>query len=279
MRRYAAGFVLLAVLAAALPHAQETDRAKVFYSMANSLGMLRTVRELDSVMTVEVWGHGTVRDVTGTGAIGPETQVKTLYAQLAYDFPGMRLDIVRAAGPRTIEVVSGTYAWNENDKLGGGLEPGYGSATPAMDQVAVRLLRIWMTPFGAVKAARAAGDQAKITVENGRTVVTFPLVEAPPEQTVYMVVSELKGTPMKVTLDARYRPAQVEVRFRGRTFVNTYSNYGDLNESDYKADIFVPANMVATIDGQTVLDLTIDKTNTYNPYVIMPVPPAVQKSR
>jgi hypothetical protein len=109
--------------------------------------------------------------------------------------------------------------------------------------------------------------------------VTFPLVEAPPEQTVYMVVSELKGTPMKVTLDARYRPAQVEVRFRGRTFVNTYSNYGDLNESDYKADIFVPANMVATIDGQTVLDLTIDKTNTYNPYVIMPVPPAVQKSR
>jgi hypothetical protein len=136
-----------------------------------------------------------------------------------------------------------------------------------------------MTPFGAVKAARAAGDQAKITVENGRTVVTFPLVEAPPEQTVYMVVSELKGTPMKVTLDARYRPAQVEVRFRGRTFVNTYSNYGDLNESDYKADIFVPANMVATIDGQTVLDLTIDKTNTYNPYVIMPVPPAVQKSR
>jgi len=40
----------------------------------------------------------------------------------------------------------------------------------------------------------------------------------------------------------------------------------------------MPRRAVTTIDGQTVLDLTIDKTNTYNPYVIMPVPPAVQKA-
>jgi hypothetical protein len=39
----------------------------------------------------------------------------------------------------------------------------------------------------------------------------------------------------------------------------------------------MPRRVVQTVDGQTVLDLTIDKTNTYNPYVIMPVPPAVQK--
>ena len=270
---------MIVTLAAAVPQAQETDRARVFYNMANSLGMLRTVREVDSVMTVEVWGRGTIRDVAANGALGPETQVKSLYAQFAYDFPGMRVEVVRTSGQRTIEVVSGTYAWNEIDKLGGGLEPGYGSATPAMDQVAVRLLRMWMTPFGAVKAARAAGDQAKVTVEGGRTVVTFPLVEGKPEQTVYMVVGELKGTPMKMTLDDRYRPAQVEVTFRGRKYVNTYSNYGDLNEADLKADIFVPAHVVATVDGQTALDLTIDKTNTYNPYVIMPVPPAVLKTR
>jgi hypothetical protein len=31
------------------------------------------------------------------------------------------------------------------------------------------------------------------------------------------------------------------------------------------------------VDGQTVLDLTIEKTNTYNPYAIMPVP-NVQKA-
>jgi hypothetical protein len=277
MRRYAGLFVVV-TLAAVVPAAQETDRARVFYNMANSLGMLRTVQELDSVMTLEVWGRGTVRDVAANGTLGPEVPIKSLYAQFAYDFPGMRVEIVRAGGQRTIEVVSGTHAWNEIDKLGGGLEPGYGSATPAMDQVTMRLLRMWMTPFGAVKAARAAGDQAKITIEGGRTVVSFPLVDAKPEPTVYMVVGELTGTPMKVTLDDRYRPARVEVTFRGRKYLNTYSNYGDLNESDLKADIFVPANVVATVDGQTVLDLTIDKTNTYNPYVIMPVPPVVQQA-
>jgi hypothetical protein len=40
----------------------------------------------------------------------------------------------------------------------------------------------------------------------------------------------------------------------------------------------MPNKMVRTVDGQAVLDVTIDKTNTYNPYVIMPVPPAVQKA-
>ena len=277
MRKYGAALALsMAVMTAA--HAQETDRARVFYNMANSLGMLRTVREVDSVMTVEVWGRGTVRDAAANGTIGPEVPIKSLYAQIAYDFPGMRVEIVRATGQRTVEVISGTHAWNEIDKLGGGLEPGYGSATPAMDQVTTRLLRMWMTPFGAVKAARAAGDQAKVTVEGGRTAVTFPLADGKPEQTVYMIVSELRGTPMKVTLDDRYRPAKVEVTFRGHTYVNTYSSYGDLNDGDLKADIFVPAKVVATVDGQTVLDLTIDRTNTYNPYVIMPVPPAVQNA-
>jgi hypothetical protein len=269
---------LIVLLAAPVAPAQETDRSKVFYNMANSLGMLRTVQELDSVMTLEVWGRGMIRDIAANGAVGPEAQVKSLYAQFAYDFPGMRVDIVRDSGQRTIEVVSATYAWNEIDKLGGGLDPGYGSATPAMDQVTTRLLRMWMTPFGVVKAARAAGDQAKITIEGGRTVVTFPLVEGKPEPTVYMVVGELEGTPVRLTLDPLYRPAQVDVTFRGRKYVNTYSDYGDLNEADLKADIFVPARVVATVDGQTVLDLAIDKTNTYNPYVIMPVPPAVQKA-
>jgi hypothetical protein len=276
MPRYAAILVVgLAVTAPGLGARQETDLKKVTYSMANSLGMLRTVNELDSVMTFEAWGRGTMREVGPK--IGPEVQLKSYYAQFAYDFPGMRVETIRSTGEREIQVVSGTFAWNEIDKLGGGLEPGYGSAVPAMDSVTERLLRLWTTPFGVVKAARAAGAQAKITVENGRTVVTFPLVNGKPEQTVNMIVGELNGTPVKLTLDATYRPARVELTFRGRNYVVTYSNYGDLNESDYKADIFVPARVVRTVDGQTVLDLTIDKTNTYNPYVIMPVPPAVQK--
>jgi hypothetical protein len=280
MRQYAAACAIVGLMLAGAPQAsaQETDRAKVFYNMANSLGMLRTVNEVDSFMTVEIWGHGTMRELTATGA-GPEIPIKSYYSQIAYDFPGMRVETVRGDGRRDIAVVSGTFAWNEMDKLGGGLEPGFGSATPAMDQVAERLLRLWMTPAGAVKAARAAGEAAKITVENGRTVVTFPLSNGKPAETTNMVAGPLNGTPMKITLDGNYRPAQVEVTYNGRKYVNTYSGYADLNESDYKADIFMPNKAVRTVNGQTILDLTIDKTNTYNPYVIMPVPPAVQKAK
>lgn len=278
MRMYVAVIgVMLAVAAPTLQAQQAPDLKKVLYSMANSLGMLRTVNELDSVMTVEAWGRGTMREV-GPKGIGPEVQIKSYYAQFAYDFPGMRVEIVRADGQRQIQVVSGTHAWNETDKLGGGLEPGWGSAMPAMDAVTDRLLRLWTTPFGVVKAAAAAGEQTKVGVENGATVVSFPLVNGKPEQTSYLVVGELAGTPVKVTLDANSRPARVELRFRDRLYVTTFSNYGDLNEADYRADIFVPARVVRMVDGQTVLDLTIEKTNTYNPYVIMPVPANVQKA-
>ena len=271
------GIIMLVALVLAPLHAQETDRQKVFYNMANSLGMLRGVNEVDTLMTLQAWGHGTMREVTATG-VGPEMPLKSYYSESAYEFPGMRVDTVRGDGRRDIQVVSGLFAWNEIDTHGAGLTAESGKAVPAMETVTERLLRLWMTPAGVVKAARAAGDQAKITVENGRTVVTFPLVNGKPENTTHLVAGELAGTPVKLTLDAMYRPARVEVTFRGRKHVSTYSNYSDLNDADYKADIFVAARVVRTIDGQTVMDLTIDRTNTYNPYVIMPVPPAVQKA-
>lgn len=280
MRTYVAAIGLAAALAVPTLHAQQvTDLKKVLYNMANSLGMLRGLQEEDSLMTVEFWGSGTMREV-GPKTVGPPVQLKSYYAQIAYDFPGMRVDMTRASGTpqREIQVVSGTFAWNEIDKIGGGLVPGWGSAVPAMDTVPDRLLRLWTTPLGVVKAAAAAGEKTKVTVENGAVVAAFPLVNSKPEQTVNMVVGELNGTPVKVTLDASYRPARVEVRYRDRVFVTTYSNYGDLNEKDYKADIFLPARTVQTVDGQTVLDLTIEKSNTYNPYVIMPVPETLEKA-
>ena len=94
----------------------------------------------------------------------------------------------------------------------------------------------------------------RITVENGRTVVTFPLTNAKqPAETTNMVAGPLNGSPMKITLDANYRPAQVEVTYNGRKYVNTYSGYADLNEADYKADIFMPNKAVRTVNGQTIL--------------------------
>jgi hypothetical protein len=277
-RTYAGVVGLVAALVVPTLHAQQvTDPKRVVYNMANSLGMLRTVQELDSLMTVEFWGSGTMREV-GAKDVGPVVQIKNYHAQIAYDFPGMRVEITRASGTpaHEIQVVSGTFAWNEIGKIGGGLAPEWGSAVPAMDTVTDRLLRLWTTPFGVAKAAAAAGDQITVTSENGAVVVTFPLVNSQPGQTVNMVVGELRGSPVKVTLDPDSRPARVEVRHRNRVMTMTYSNYGDLNESDYKADIFLPARVVQTVDGHTVLDLTIEKSNTYNPYVIMPVPEPVR---
>jgi hypothetical protein len=238
--------------------------------------MLRTLQELDSVMTVEYWGTGTMREVGAT--VGPAVQLKSYHVQIAYDFPGMRVDTTRTTGQREIQSVSGTFAWNEVDKIGGGLDASWATATPAMGAVSDRLLRLWTTPFGVVKGAVAAGAATKVTVEGGATVVTFPLTNGMPQPAVYVVVGDLNGTPVKVTLDRDHRPAKVEVQYKGKNYVTTYSNYGDLNEKDYQADIYLPAHIVQTVDGQNVLDLTIQKSNTYNPYVIMPVPENVQKA-
>jgi hypothetical protein len=263
-RRTCAAWAIAIAIAAGPAHAQAPALKDVLYKMGNGLGVLRGVQELDSLMTVEYWG-------TAPG-------IKSYYAAVAYDFPGMRVDITRAAGasPREIQVVSGTFAWNEVDKIGGGLAPGFGSAVPAMAAVSERLLQMWTTPFGVYKAAVAAGAGAKVGLEGQNVVLTFPFTEGPPRDTSNLVVGELKGIPVKVTLDASSRPARVEVRFRDRLLVTTYSSYGDLNEQDYKADVFFPARIVQAVDGKTVLDLTIQKTNTYNPYVIMPVPENVR---
>ena len=270
--------VAIAVSLVAAPQAQQPSLKDVLYKMGNGLGVLRGFQEEDSLMTVEYWGTGTMREL-GPKTVGAPVDVKSYHAAVAYDFPGMRVMITRAGSAQPeIQVVSGTFAWNEMDKVGGGLVPGHGSATPVMDVVADRLLRLWTTPFGVYKAAVAAGDKTKVSMEGGKVVLTFPLTNATAGPTSYLVVGELNGTPVKVTLDAESRPEQVEVRHRNRVLTTTYSGYGDLNEKDLKADIFFPARIVQTADGQDVLDLRIEKTNTYNPYVLMPVPENVQKA-
>jgi hypothetical protein len=277
MRTHALAIGVAAALVAA-PHAQPPTLKDVLYKLGNGLGVLRGFQEEDSLMTVEYWGTGSVREL-GPKTVGPVVDVKSYHAAVAYDFPGMRVVLTRAGSPQPeIQVVSGTYAWNELDKVGGGLVPGHGSAMPVTDAVADRLLRLWTTPFGIYKAAVAAGEKTRVTMEGGKVVLTFPLTDAQAAPTSYLVVGDLSGTPVKVTLNAEFRPEQVEVRHRNRVLTTTYSGYGDLNEKDLKADIFFPARIVQTADGQPVLDLRIEKTNTYNPYVLMPVPENVQKA-
>lgn len=257
-----------AVTVPTLQAQQAPTLEEAMYNMFDSMGMLRSLREVDMLMSLQVWG-------TGTRAGAP---MESYYAEYSYEFPAMRVDVTMASGERTIEVVSGDqglHAWNEIGERGGGLVDGYGSAEPAMDQLTERLLALWLSPAGVAKAAAAAGAQTNVTMENGAVVLTFPLTDGEPENAAYVQVGDLAGTTVKLTLDNDNRPARAEVTYGGQAHVVTYAEYGDLNWDDYQADVILPRRIVATVGGQTVMDLTVENTNTYNPYVLMPVPDSI----
>ena len=58
----------------------------------------------------------------------------------------------------------------------------------------------------------------------------------------------------------------------------TYGEYGEWNWNDYRSDIMFPRRIVQK-SGDTTLELTVKNTNTYNPYVVMPVPEALAGPR
>jgi len=64
----------------------------------------------------------------------------------------------------------------------------------------------------------------------------------------------------------------VELRVGNIVEEFTYSDYQELNEPDYRSDVLFPRRITEKRNGMTVADLTIQRTNTYNPYVVMPVP-------
>jgi hypothetical protein len=264
-----------------IAQAQSLDIETALQNAAESVGILRGEDKEDSQMTLEYWGSGTMRELRA-GAPPRAFNVPDYYGSIAFDFPGMRVDFIRV-GPdgtseRHIQVVSGTFAWDETGEQGGGLVPGFGSALPRADEVNERLLQLWMTPFGVIKAATAAKGSARVSTENGATIITFPL--SGPTRTslsTNVVVGSLAGTPVKLTLNEKNQPARVEVRYGNATIETIYAEYGDLNGADYMADVLFPRRISQRIGGQLVMDLTINKTNTYNPYVIVPVPESVQK--
>lgn len=223
------------------------DAKKAIETMQDNLGMLRGMNRQDSVNRIELWG------TQGSKVVGGKpVQLTAWKISLNYTMSGMRFDYTHD-GQRTIEVVSDKYAWNEET-------PG-GKATPMPATLADRQLQLVLTPLGMAKAAKAAGDAAKLTVAGGVTTLTFPA----------------NGATITATLNKYMEPVKAEARL-GTTVLNvTYDQYGDWND-DAKADIYLPKHIVQTQNGMTVLDLTLTNTNTYNPYVITPVPANVKNA-
>ena len=251
------------------------DVESTLYKAADFLGMLRRRDDIDAVLTVDYRGAGTM--MVG----GQSRSLESYRGTVRYDVPGMRADFT-VADPtgepsRHVEVVAGDVAWNESEP-GAGLVPGQGVATAAPDEAVDRLVQIWSLPHGVVKAAVAAGANTTVTLEDGVVYVNFPL----PVPLIGTAKARLNTTDVTVhTLDngdqfeVSNRIESVETRVAGVVTETTFAEYGDRNEADYKSDVMFPGRIVRRRGGETLLDLTVTLTNTYNPYVIMPVPPSI----
>ena len=227
-----------------------SDQVKqTLYDMADSIGMLRNANEVDRIGSMNYWATGTI--VSG----GQACKVVDYKASVNWILKGMRVDYKCEGSPqRHVEVMKDTFAWNET-------EPGKGG-TPAAAAYNDRALMLWTLPAGAIKAANDAGAAVKIGTENGKTTVSYP-------------IASLKAD-VKLTLNKDNRIEQVESRMNGATTVTTYEDYGDWNGADYLSDVMFPKHIVQKRGGMTITDLTITKTNTYNPYVIMPIPESIK---
>jgi hypothetical protein len=274
--RIALGTVLtIALLATGLP-AQGTDAPaatkQLLHAIADSFGMLRTTDEEDMIATVRYWATGTIT------VDGRACRLASYAASVNYHVPGARVDYACAdangkPGPRRVEVVAGTFAWNED-------APG-GKATPAVPLATERLLDVWALPHAAVKAAMLAGASTSVTSEGGATVLTFPVPSTDATMKVTLNARPIAVATGSQDLTKAPLPAgtvieRVETRQGTVVTETTYAEFGDWNGSDYFSDVVFPRRIVRKQGGVTILDLTVTKTNTYNPYVVMPVPQNVR---
>ena len=276
MRAYlSAAFIVAITVALSAPavHAQgAADRAKVLRTVADALGMGRysdiggantRLPGIDIVNTMELQGSGT-SDMGGR-------PVKTdFHIALGYNPVAARVELTRTpdggAAQHTIQTVRDTYAWNESE-IGAGLVQGKGVATPAMMAVRERLLRIWMLPYGVVKAAYAAGDKTVVGTEAGATTINAPLS------------GPLAGITLKATLDANSLITKVEARAENTALATLnseaeYSGYAD--HAEVLTDVKTPGRMVLKQGGRTVADMTVKTWETNNPYLVFPVPANVK---
>jgi glyoxylase-like metal-dependent hydrolase (beta-lactamase superfamily II) len=273
----------LIVVALAAPCAHAQDAQAVIQTAEYAMGMIRGPQRIDAINTLEYWGTGSTYafgQAYHPGSAWPAFKA-AYHASLSYAVPAMRVDVTRsnpdgpiqgggglplAAPQRQIQVVSGSFAWNESVP-GAGFVAG-STATPAPDAFNDRELQLWTTPFGVLKMAVKAGSAAKVTNEGGAKVITFPL-SAP-----------LQEITMKVTLNAKNQPERVETTTNDPVLGDmvtetTYSDYKDLSE--ITTDVQFPSHIVQKQGGYAVLDLTITKADTNNPYVVFPVPENVEK--
>jgi hypothetical protein len=242
-----------------------SDAPTALKAAADALGMLRGPNRIDAINTMEFWG-------SGTSYSGGQAYKTDYHVALGYDPPGMRVEIKRTgakggAAERILQVVNDKYSWNETE-IGSGLAGGKGSATPAAGAFESRSLQLWTLPYGAIKAGMAAGEKAKLSVENGATVITFPLS------------GQLAGITLKVTLGAKSLVTKVEAQSDKPTpdmiTQTDYSTYAD--RGDITSDLQFPGHIIQKQGDKIVLDVMIKMDDPNNPFLIFPAPDSVMSA-
>ncbi len=248
------------------------DVKTTLYRIGDALGMLRGTDERDSILTMDWRG-------TGTMTVGGQScRLANYRGQVRYSVPAMRTDFACAQadgkpGTRNVQVVAGALAWNET-------APGIGG-TPALDTVTDRLVQLWSLPHAVYKAAVAAGANTKVTLEGGIVYVTYPL-PAPLNGTARVALNTTDADELTMDSGEKYQLSywidRVEMRLGNVVTETTYTDYAELNEPDYRSEVMFPRHIVQKRGGVTLLDLNVERTNTYNPYVVMPVPANVKSA-
>ena len=244
------------------PAREESETTKAIKKAADGLGMLRGVNRMDAINTMEFWANGTT---TVNGQAAPTD----VHVSLGYDPPGMRVEMTRTVNgskQQTITEVADKYSWNES-QVGGGLVPGKGTAIPDMNAFKERYLALWILPYGAIKGALAAEDNAKMAAGSGGVMITFPLT------------GPLAGTTETITLDSKGMVSKVVTKSDNPmlTTETEYSNYADLGE--IPSDVMIPGRIVETRGGKPYLDIKLTKDDPNNPYFIFPVPDSVKAAK
>ncbi|HWW87636.1 MAG TPA: MBL fold metallo-hydrolase [Vicinamibacterales bacterium] len=201
----------------------------------------------------------------------PRVTVKSYTASINYDTGSMRQELLREMGTvmprgggapftgeqRQNQVVSGNYAWNVVAAASGAAPA---PAAPAPGNAVERMLAMWATPQGFVKAAMTSNATTKKA--KGGTEVTFTV-----------------GGKYKMTgiINAQNQVERVQTWIDqpivGDMLVETvYSGYKDFG------GVMFPSRIVQTQDGFASLDLTITSV-TANPAVDITVPDNVRTAQ
>jgi glyoxylase-like metal-dependent hydrolase (beta-lactamase superfamily II) len=223
----------------------------------------------------------------------PRVTVKNYTAVVNYEQASMRVDLVREMGAamprgggapftgeqRQTQIVSGNFAWNqvaapppaplERGRVsvaeiatitGTGILPAPPVNQPNAAAQVERMLMVWTTPQGFVRAATANNA----TTKGGRNNTTDVAFSLPSGQKMSGVINA-QGQVEKVQTWV-YNPIVGDMLVE-----TTYSGYKDFG------GVMFPSKLVQTQDGCPTLDLTIE-TVTANPMVNLAVPANVMNA-